>query len=549
MEFNEYNESVKNWTNGILDNYRKDAELTIRYCNELIDYGEKTADSKLLGFGYYHLAMTLYCLNDYDNIFDIVVRAIEHLEKAQSWSMLARACNILGIITSSRDNQPVAYDYYLDGLMYCKKYGLLEEQSIINVNCGALNIKVGRYEEAMEYFQKAMEYIASAPDEPSYHTRMISLYENMINCKVLENNFTGIDEMLEIVEREHLPYADAIDRLGMLISKTFYMHKSGQIEKRDECIRHIDSVITQDMLFLDLIEDFFVYLEVLFESGKSDEFWHLMELMEPMINNLKVTSMQMRLLGLKIRFYRNHHMSAEYLQAAGLYYELSERKELESKAMIKEVIKLRANFEKVNRAKKRMEKENKRLAAQSETDPLTGMANRRKLNIQADEMFLHALKCGHNFAIEILDVDYFKEYNDNYGHQEGDKCLIAIAGCIGEVAGAHGGFCARYGGDEFVVMYENISKEAAKEYVEELRCKVMELALPHRYSKMLPIVTITQGMYCDVPKEENRVWDFLHVADEILYSVKTDNRGSCRVADRAEFALMSGYGTMIQGQA
>lgn len=150
------------------------------------------------------------------------------------------------------------------------------------------------------------------------------------------------------MEREHLPYADAIDRLGMLISRTFYQHKSGQIEKRDECIRRIDGVITQDMLFMDLIEDFFVYLEVLFESEKIDEFWHLMELMEPMINNLKVTSMQMRLLGLKIRFYRKHHMGAEYLQAAGLYYELSERKELEAKAMIKEVIELRANFEKVN---------------------------------------------------------------------------------------------------------------------------------------------------------------------------------------------------------
>ena len=163
--------------------------------------------------------------------------------------------------------------------------------------------------------------------------------------------------------------------------------------------------------------------------------------------------------------------------------------------------------------------------------------------------FPHAYKCGHNFAIEILDVDYFKEYNDNYGHQEGDRCLIAIADCISEVAGVHGGFCARYGGDEFVVIYENISKEDAKEYVEELRRKVMELTLPHRFSKMLPIVTITQGMYCDVPKEENRVWDFLHVADEILYSVKTDNRGSCRVVDRAEFKLMSGYGTTIQGQA
>lgn len=75
-----------------------------------------------------------------------------------------------------------------------------------------------------------MEYIASAPDEPSYHTRMISLYENMINCKVLESDFTGIDEILEIVEREHLPYADAIDRLGMLISRTFTCIKADRLK-------------------------------------------------------------------------------------------------------------------------------------------------------------------------------------------------------------------------------------------------------------------------------------------------------------------------------
>ena len=73
----------------------------------------------------------------------------------------------------------------------------------------------------------------------------------------------------------------------------------------------------------------------------------------------------------------------------------------------------------------------------------------------------------------------------------------------------------------------------------------MELTLPHRFSKMLPIVTITQGMYCDVPKEENRVWDFLHVADEILYSVKTDNRGSCRVS--TEQSVRCADGTLYTG--
>ena len=538
VEFEEYNEKVKQLTQGILDTYRKNAELTIKYCNELIAYGENTADSKLLGFGYFYLASTLYCLNDCEHIFDVIVNAIEHLERSGEWRLLARSYNILGIITFNRGNMPVAYDYYLDGLMYCKKYGLLAEQGIINVNCGALNIEAGRYREAMEYFEKAMEYIVSIPDDPGYHIKMISLYENMINCKVLENDFTGIDAMLYEVEKEHLPYADAIDRLGILISKTFYMHRSGQYDKRDECINKIDSGIRPDMLFLDLLEDFFVYLKVLFESDKNDEFWHLVELMEPMLANMKVTGMQVRLLSLKIRYYRKNHMNAEYLQSAGLYYELSERQAAESKGVIKEVIGLRNNFEKVNRAKKEMEKENKRLLAQSETDPLTGMANRRKLNVQADDMFMNALEAGHNFAIEILDVDYFKEYNDNYGHQAGDKCLIEIAECIREVAMAHGGFCSRYGGDEFVIIYEAVSREEAESYAAQLSQRVLDLNIAHRYSKAMPIVTISQGMYCDVPHKENRVWDFLHVADEILYSVKTENRNSYRVMDREKYRTL-----------
>ena len=410
---------------------------------------------------------------------------------------------------------------------------------MINVNCGALNIEAGRYREAMEYFEKAMEYIVSIPDDLAYHTKMISLYENMINCKVLENDFTGIDAMLSEVEKEHLPYADAIDRLGILISKTFYMHRSGQYDKRDECINKIDSGIRPDMLFLDLLEDFFVYLNVLFESDKNDEFWHLVELMEPMLTNMKVTGMQVRLLSLKIRYYRKNHMNAEYLQSAGLYYELSERQAAESKSVIKEVIGLRNNFEKVNRAKKEMEKENKRLLAQSETDPLTGMANRRKLNIQADDMFMNAFEAGHNFAIEILDVDYFKEYNDNYGHQAGDKCLIEIAECIREVAMAHGGFCSRYGGDEFVIIYEAVSKEEAESYAAQLSQKVLDLNIAHRYSKAMPVVTISQGMFCDVPHKENRVWDFLHIADEVLYSVKSEKRNSYSVMDREEYLTLS----------
>lgn len=535
MEFEGYNEIIKQWTQGVLDTYRKDAELTIKYCNDLIDYGNRMSDAKVLGFAYYHLAGTLYCLNDCENILDITIKAIENLERASEWSLLAKAYNILGIITFGRGNLPVAYDYYLDGLMYCDKYGLVAENSLISINCGVLNIEAGRYQEAMDYFEKALKYIHSVPDEPDYHIKAIAALENIIMCKVMENQFDGIDGLIDEIDKHHMPYADAIDRMGMLISKTFYLHKSGQTERRDACIKEIDDNITQNLVYMDLIEDFFVYADVLYEADKTEEFWHLIDIMDPMISNMSVTSMKMKILAIKIKFYRKHSMNAEYLQAAGLYYALSEQREQESKDMMSEVIGLRSRFEKINKAKKKIEKENMLLAEKSETDALTGMANRRKLNIHADEIFKEAFQRGHCVAIEILDVDYFKEYNDNYGHQAGDKCLVDIAGCIKEVATEHGGFCARYGGDEFVIIYEGVSREEVNSYAEELKQKVISMELPHRYSKALPIVSISQGAFCDVPSEANKVWDFLHIADDMLYQIKKQSRNSYAVADKSTY--------------
>ncbi len=535
MEFEEYNEQIKEWAKGVLDSYRKDAELTIKYCNYLIEYGDTNDDAKILGFAYYYLAGTLYCLNDCENIFDITIKAVENLEKAGEWPLLARAYNIFGIITLSQGNMPVAYDYYLAGLKYCDKYDLKAERSMININCGVLNFEAGRYQEAMEYFEEALDYILSMPDDPVYHSKVITTYENIIMCKSVRNDFDGIDDILDTLEKNYMPYADSVDYMGMMISKIFYLHKSRQFELRDECIEKIDENIDENLVFMDLIEDFFIYAQVLFESDKTDKFWHLIDIMEPMVNGMKVTSKKMELLSLKIKYYRKHSMNAEYLKAAGLYYELSERTRNESREMIGEVIGLRNRFEKVNTAKKKIEKQNIILTEQSETDVLTGMANRRKLNIQADEIFKKAFKKGQRVAIEILDVDYFKEYNDNYGHQSGDKCLVDIADCIKEVADAHGGFCARYGGDEFVIIYEGVSCDEVSSYEEELKQKVISMAIPHRYSKVLPIVSISQGAFCDVPSGANKVWDFLHIADDILYQIKKESRNSYAVADKSTY--------------
>ena len=129
-------------------------------------------------------------------------------------------------------------------------------------------------------------------------------------------------------------------------------------------------------------------------------------------------------------------------------------------------------------------------------------------------------------AMEILDIDYFKEYNDNYGHQEGDRCLVSIANTIRNLVEEAEGFCARYGGDEFVIIYANVTWEQAVSYAEELRRRVLALEMEHRFSKALPVVTISQGICWGIPRKGNRSWDFLHAADNMLYRVKKFSRNN-----------------------
>ena len=94
--------------------------------------------------------------------------------------------------------------------------------------------------------------------------------------------------------------------------------------------------------------------------------------------------------------------------------------------------------------------------------------------------------------------------------------------------------CARYGGDEFIVLYEDCTKERVLELAEELKQTIMGLELEHRYSQALPIVTVSQGICYDVPQSERKVWDFLHTADKMLYKGKKISRNSICIGHYGE---------------
>lgn len=539
MEFEEYDGVVRQWIDQVLANREIDAGLTLKYSRDIIAYGEKTGDCKLMGFGYYYCGETYYGLNDGTHFFDAMSSALSNLNQAGEWEMMVRCYNFLGIAALNRGNIPIALDYYLNGLHYCKSCHLQELTILLNVNLGVLYIECERYKDAEDALECAYNVLQEQPGQECYYSYLFCIYGNLSKCLVLENR---MEQAAHIIERVHTllwKYGDDLDRLPVCCVEALYYHRCGMTDQRNAMIDDISRMIPSNLNVLDFFYDFYTYCLMLLETEKEEAFWQILDMLEPLVRNFHIINLQLKVISLKIKFYRKHDINAEYLQACGLYYELSERMETENRNMANNVISLRKNLELVENARARAEEEKKILKQRSQIDSLTGMANRFLLNECSGEMFDEAKENGQSLTVEILDIDYFKELNDNYGHQEGDRCLIRVAQAIQKIADQKHGFAARYGGDEFVVIYEGMTRQQSMEAAKELKQAIMDLKLEHRHSKALPIVTVSQGLCCGVPRDEDHIGDFLHTADDMLYRVKNFSRNNYGIGnvDKTEMEI------------
>ena len=178
---------------------------------------------------------------------------------------------------------------------------------------------------------------------------------------------------------------------------------------------------------MEVFDDLCDFCGLMLEIGRDDVLWMIVEKLDRIVKNSGVINLRRRVISIKIKGCRKNQDSAGYLQAAGLYYELSEIMERENKDMIVNMLYVRSSLERANESRREMEAVNVKLLKQSETDQMTGLANRYRLNDYSDKVLDYCYEHRLPLAVEILDIDFFKQYNDNYGHQQGDECIIAIA--------------------------------------------------------------------------------------------------------------------------
>lgn len=166
----------------------------------------------------------------------------------------------------------------------------------------------------------------------------------------------------------------------------------------------------------------------------------------------------------------------------------------------------------------------KKLQEFSFKDGLTGVANRRMFDSVMQEEWVNAQRNQQPVSLVMFDIDYFKQYNDFYGHVQGDETLKTIAKAVNGACTRHRDFFARYGGEEFVFILPETDAASAQKMAERCRNIVFKEQIPHAKSDVSQILTISMGVNTTTPVHGDELLDFIEVVDKLMYEAKQNGR-------------------------
>ncbi len=171
---------------------------------------------------------------------------------------------------------------------------------------------------------------------------------------------------------------------------------------------------------------------------------------------------------------------------------------------------------------KELESALKQLEWHSKMDYLTEVPNRRFFDEYFIDEYENSVDLGVKMVCAIVDIDFFKQYNDSYGHISGDRCLRTIANTIQKIAQQTDGFLARFGGEEFVLLWSQIDENAALKICQDIVSAVEKSRIPHDRSSVSSYVTVSIGVSIEAKNQDKM--KLLEYADKALYRAKSQGR-------------------------
>lgn len=515
------NAKIKELMDTILATRFSDLDRDYAACQELLAISKKENYLYGIAFAYAYMGDCLIGKNESVNASADLFRAKDLCEKNRFLDLLSYVCTWLGIYYEMQNNRQMAMQNYLDALEFAERNNDFMRQSILLNNIASQFQYCGNYEVAKEYYIKALACFEAAKNTSSDDPHYAQLTANIISacCRLKQidearQHYALLESSGQLAENQNQLYLSELlisAALGDVAATRTSVDKLLLEMQKEPTNRHqffeTFLVVAESMVGLDEEAYARKMLTVLNWLCKEDEYGQ----------RLKVQYVWMR-------FYKSFGEEQERIEAYKLFYELRQKSDAILNHNLAEGLLSKIKLRESVKKNQEMEKAKEQLEDEVQIDELTQLFNRRSFRKLTEEAA--ADPDVHSLSLIMIDVDYFKQYNDTYGHSEGDKTLRAVADCLRQAADDNV-YNFRYGGDEFVSMCKNKSPIQVERFVERFCELLRSKNIPHKESLCsCKRVTLSVGYSYQTKPEDCpiEIAKMMSEADVALYWSKGQGR-------------------------
>lgn len=490
--------------NGVVSLYGK--EDIIKIADDYIEEAEKAYENKQL-----KSALTLV-----QNALGIYLEQGE-MEK------YAHNLNTLGVFHAADGNQSDAINCYIEGLELCEEYNLVHDYNMFYNNIGTVFFDLDEYDKAIEYFEKTKEYLLSVIklDKHEFDLYLLITYMNLCDAYRCVKDYEKALENIEAAEQ----MGDVINvedyYMSFLVSKCFLKWEMGD---KAYVYAHVEEIVKGTIEQANVscyIPDIKATIDLFKEMKAYDAWKTILVSAEAYIEKQGLDNLHILLIEAWLSYYKESGDEYAYMQECVKYVNYSEREKSRKR---KEKV---ANINMKMRLKKE-ERERKQAENVLYYDALTEVYNRHKLETDMEQAIAQCSKEQKPLSIGLVDIDYFKEINDTYGHTKGDECLQKVADVL-KTAFEDKMKVYRYGGDEFVLMSSEEIGIDLNEVGEKIKDHIAQVEIKDNETNATIRMTVSQGYTSVIPDEGMTEQELLAVVDQTMYEVKKGGRDHYRV--------------------
>lgn len=514
---------LKSLMDSVLEVRYTDLEKQLEYCNRILQIAEEENYT-------YGKAFANTYLGDYYIAHNRGHLAGEYLEKARA---LCENKSYTELLMNINIFQGIYYDMMLDRLMslnctmealeLATKLNNRPRRSTILNNIANMFETFGDLQAAVSYYYQAFNCLQGLDVAEKNTSHYALVCANLINLTCCFNDLDEADRILK--EFKYIDISTP-DNLGQyIISCCHIASVKKDFEAICEYIRQLELLLAESELWR------YQYFEIMLHVARiTIEFKNKEYAFKALTALSKLTDdedrgNQLCEQRLWVQYYEMFGTKAQQAKAYKRYYQLKEIIDVTNNKTMSAGLHAKISLREAEKKQEEILKTAEKFENEAQCDELTQLYNRRSLvNVSSRVSSDPEVQ---TFGLIMIDVDYFKQFNDTYGHADGDVALLTVAKCMVKAAADNQKICTfRYGGDEFLTTYENCSNYDMENYVKNLIQLVHNEAIPHSQSVCNNIVTLSVG-YHIIERDGNEdlnIADLLAKADKALYWTKGQGR-------------------------